>query len=338
MGDALLDIRGLTVSFDSRNGSPPARALRGVDLRIAGSEVHGLVGESGSGKTVTSTCVMGLLPTPPAQVDAGSIIFGGRDLLTLGPEERRKVRGRQIAMVFQEPARYLNPAFRVGEQIGEMLRLHEGMDRSQASTRAAELADLVGLGGARRVLGAYPHELSGGMKQRAMIAMAISCKPALLIADEPTTALDVTLQAQILKLLLRLRSALRMGILFISHDLRLVRAIADRVSVMYAGRVVESGPREELYDSPRHPYTRLLLQSIPSAQRRGTRLRVITGRVPDARAVPEGCAFHPRCPLAAERCRQEDPVLAGSGAGSGTGGPRFDHTAACHFAGTTWQD
>ncbi len=224
-------------------------------------------------------------------------------------------------MVFQEPSRYLNPAFRIGEQIGEMLRYHRGMDGRQASARAAELADLVGLGGGRRVLAAYPHELSGGMKQRAMIAMAISCEPSLLIADEPTTALDVTLQVQILKLLLKLREVLHMAILFVSHDLRLVRAIADRVSVMYAGRVVESGPAAALYDAPLHPYTRLLLQSIPSAQRRGTPLRVIPGRVPDARDIPSGCAFHPRCPLAADRCRKEDPLQEAA-----------DHSVACHFA------
>jgi oligopeptide/dipeptide ABC transporter ATP-binding protein len=320
------------VSFSSNGNEQPAQALRGVDLSVGAAEVHGLVGESGCGKTVTSTCVMGLLPTPPASIDAGEVFFGGRDLLRLNPVERRRVRGRQIAMVFQEPSRYLNPAFRIGEQIAEMLRYHQGMDGRQALGRAVELADLVGLGGARRVLIAYPHELSGGMKQRAMIAMAISCQPSLLIADEPTTALDVTLQVQILKLLLKLRDALHMAILFVSHDLRLVRAIADRVTVMYAGRVVESGPSGALYDSPLHPYTRLLLQSIPSAQRRGTPLRVIPGRVPDARDIPMGCAFHPRCPLAAGRCRKEDPVLAGSGPAPA------DHSAACHFAGVPWQD
>jgi oligopeptide/dipeptide ABC transporter ATP-binding protein len=330
MGDAMLAVSDLSVSFPSGNGGAPARALRGVELAVGRSEVHGLVGESGCGKTVTSLCVMGLLQSPPALIESGRIVFEGRDLLTLTPEERRQVRGRRIAMVFQEPARYLNPSFRIGEQIGEVLRLHEGMDRRRAALRAAELVELVGLRGGRRVLAAYPHELSGGMKQRAMIAMAISCRPALLIADEPTTALDVTLQAQILKLLLSLREALRMGVLFISHDLRLVRAVADRVSVMYAGRVVETGPRAALHDSPLHPYTRLLLQSIPSAEHRGRRLSAISGRVPDAREMPEGCPFHPRCPLAAERCRKEEPALAAP-AGNG-------HRAACHFAGVSWQD
>ena len=294
--DSLLAVRGLAVSFQRDRGGPVSRALRGVDLAVRAGQIHGLVGESGCGKTVTSTAIMGLLPVPPARIEAGSIVFEGRDLLGLSAEERRKVRGRRIAMVFQEPARYLNPSLRVGGQITEMLGLHLGMGRTEAAARAAELADLVGLGGARRVLRAYPHELSGGMKQRAMIAMAISCNPRLLIADEPTTALDVTLQMQILRLLARLRETFRMGILFISHDLRLVRTVADRVTVMYAGRAVETGPSRELYRGALHPYTRLLLASIPAAQKRGTRLRVIPGRVPDAQAIPAGCAFHPRCP------------------------------------------
>jgi oligopeptide/dipeptide ABC transporter ATP-binding protein len=328
---SMLDVRGLTVSFHrpARRGGAGARVLRGVSLSVSPSEVLGLVGESGCGKTVTSLSIMGLLAMPPGRVDAGSIIFRGRDLLSLGAEERRKVRGREIAMVFQEPSRYLNPVFTVGEQIAEMLRLHLSMDRAAASARAAELARLVGLTDARKALAAFPHELSGGMKQRAMIAMAVSCGPALLIADEPTTALDVTLQTQIIRLLLALRDTLRMGMLFISHDLRLVRTVADRVSVMYAGRVVETAPREALYGRPLHPYTRMLLQSIPSAGRRGTRLRVIPGRVPDPLEVPEGCSFHPRCPIAAERCRREEPPSVEHERG---------HAAACHFAGTKWPD
>jgi oligopeptide transport system ATP-binding protein len=328
---ALLDVRGLEVSFDGRSGTP-ARALRGIDLAVAAGEIRGLVGESGSGKTVTSTCVMGLLPCPPARIGPGEILFKGRDLLLLSAEERRRVRGREIAMVFQEPARYLNPSFKIGTQITEMLGLHLGMGRAQAFARAEELASLVGLGGKRKVLASYPHELSGGMKQRAMIAMAISCNPALLIADEPTTALDVTLQLQILRLILRLRETFGMGILFISHDLRLVRIVADSVSVIYAGRIIESAAREELFRSPLHPYTRLLLQSIPSAQKRGTRLRVIPGRVPDAQAVPEGCAFHPRCPLAEDVCRREMPESRDYGGAAGA------HDASCHLVGKKWPD
>ncbi len=328
-GEPLLDVRDLAVTFQRDRGAPVSQALRGVDLAVQAGEIHGLVGESGCGKTVTSTAVMGLLPVPPARIEGGRIAFDGRDLLGLTAEERRKVRGRQIAMVFQEPARYLNPSLRVGGQITEMLGLHLGMDRAQASSRAAELAGLVGLGGARRVLAAYPHELSGGMKQRAMIAMAISCNPRLLIADEPTTALDVTLQLQILRLIARLRGTFGMGILFISHDLRLVRTVADRVTVMYAGRAVETGPSRELYRGALHPYTRLLLASIPAAQKRGTRLRVIPGRVPDAQAIPPGCAFHPRCPIAEDRCRTEMPE-------SREHAPA--HAAACHFVGKPWPD
>jgi oligopeptide transport system ATP-binding protein len=328
-GQPLLDIRGLAVSFQRDRDAPVSRALRGVDLSVTSSEIHGLVGESGCGKTVTSTAVMGLLPAPPARIEAGSIVFDGRDLLGLSSEERRKVRGRQVAMVFQEPARYLNPSLRVGGQITEMLRLHLGMSRPEATARAEELAGLVGLGGARRVLRAYPHELSGGMKQRAMIAIAISCNPRLLIADEPTTALDVTLQMQILRLIVRLRETFRMGILFISHDLRLVRTVADRVTVMYAGRAVETGPSNELYRGALHPYTRLLLASIPAAQKRGTRLRVIPGRVPDAQAIPPGCAFHPRCPIAEDRCRTEMPANREHAPG---------RAAACHCVGKPWPD
>jgi oligopeptide/dipeptide ABC transporter ATP-binding protein len=328
-GGPLLAVNGLAVSFQRHRDAPVSRALRGVDLAVAAGEIHGLVGESGCGKTVTSTAVMGLLPVPPARVEAGTIVFEGRDLLALSAEERRRVRGRRIAMVFQEPARYLNPSLQVGEQITEMLGLHLGMGDADAERRAAELAGLVGLGGARRALAAYPHELSGGMKQRAMIAMAISCNPRLLIADEPTTALDVTLQLQILRLIVRLRETFRMGILFISHDLRLVRTIADRVTVMYAGRAVESGPAAGLYRDALHPYTRLLLASIPSAQKRGTRLRVIPGRVPDAQAIPPGCSFHPRCPIAEDRCRAEQP-------GSREHAP--GHAAACHFVGKPWPD
>jgi oligopeptide transport system ATP-binding protein len=328
-GEPLLDVRGLAVSFQRDRDSPVSRALRGVDLSVTASEIHGLVGESGCGKTVTSTAVMGLLPAPPARIEGGSIVFDGRDLLGLSPEERRKVRGRQVAMVFQEPARYLNPSLRVGGQITEMLRLHLGMSRREATARAEELAGLVGLGGARRVLRAYPHELSGGMKQRAMIAIAISCNPRLLIADEPTTALDVTLQMQILRLIVRLRETFRMGILFISHDLRLVRTVADRVTVMYAGRAVETASARGLYQGALHPYTRLLLASIPAAQKRGTSLRVIPGRVPDAQAIPAGCAFHPRCPIAEERCRVEMPECREQAAG---------HAAACHFVGKPWPD
>ena len=229
---------------------------------------------------------MGLLPSPPGKIVSGRILFDGKDLLALPEAEMRKVRGRQIAMVFQEPSKYLNPAFKIGEQITEMLILHLGMTKAQAKERARELLGLVGLGKDGRVLDSYPHELSGGMKQRAMIAIAISCNPVFLIADEPTTALDVTLQLQILKLIKKLRDMLGMGILFISHDLGVVNEVADRVSVIYAGRIVESTAKSQLFTNPLHPYTRLLIMSIPDARKRGKRLAAIPGRVPDADNTP----------------------------------------------------
>ena len=270
---------------------------------------------------------MGLLPSPPGKIVSGRILFDGKDLLAIPETEMRKVRGRQIAMVFQEPGKYLNPAFKIGEQITEMLILHLGMTKAQAKERARELLGLVGLGKDGRVLDSYPHELSGGMKQRAMIAIAISCNPVFLIADEPTTALDVTLQLQILKLIKKLRDMLGMGILFISHDLGVVNEVADRVSVIYAGRIVESTAKSQLFTNPLHPYTRLLIMSIPDARKRGKRLASIPGRVPDADNTPTGCAFHPRCPLAVERCRVENPSLVEYEIG---------HAVACHRAGETW--
>ena len=321
----LLQVENLGVCFT--HGAMEAHALRGINLSFYKEEIHGLVGESGSGKTVTSTCVMGLLPSPPGKIVSGRILFDGKDLLAIPESEMRKVRGRQIAMVFQEPGKYLNPAFKIGEQITEMLILHLGMTKAQARERARELLGLVGLGKDARVLDSYPHELSGGMKQRAMIAIAISCNPVFLIADEPTTALDVTLQLQILKLIKKLRDMLGMGILFISHDLGVVNEVADRVSVIYAGRIVESTAKSQLFTNPLHPYTRLLIMSIPDARKRGKRLAAIPGRVPDADNTPTGCAFHPRCPLAVERCKAENPSLVEYEIG---------HAVACHRAGETW--
>ena len=322
MHASTLEIRDLNVSFIQ--GEKEANALRGISLSLKRKEVHSLVGESGSGKTVTSTCVMGLLPTPPARINGGEIILGDQDLLQLEEKERRKTRGREIAMVFQEPARYLNPTLKVGDQITEVLILHLGMNKITAVERALEILDLVGMDGGKRVLDSYPHELSGGMKQRIMIAMAISCNPAFLIADEPTTALDVTLQLQILNLMLKLKNTLDMGILFISHDLRVVHDISDWVSVIYAGRIVESASRKELFSNSMHPYTRLLLESIPDAEKRGKRLQTIPGKVPDAENIPNGCAFHTRCPIAEEICRATQPE---------TKEVATSHTAACHFIG-----
>jgi oligopeptide/dipeptide ABC transporter ATP-binding protein len=327
MADAkeLLKVENLGVCFI--HGTMEAHALRGIDLSFYEKEIHGLVGESGSGKTVTSTCIIGLLPSPPGEITSGRILFENENLLELSQGQMRSYRGRKIAMVFQEPSKYLNPAFKIGEQITEMLRLHLDMNKEKARERAKELLGLVGLGKDGRVLDSYPHELSGGMKQRAMIAIAISCNPRFLIADEPTTALDVTLQLQILRLIKELKDLLGMGVLFISHDLGVVKEVADRVSVIYAGRIVESSTKGTLFDKPLHPYTKLLMLSIPDAHRRGQRLATIPGRVPDADATPSGCAFHPRCPLADDRCKSENPELRGNEDG---------HKVACHHAGESW--
>ena len=325
-GETLLHIQNLDITFE-----PGAHAVRLLELNIRESEIHGLVGESGSGKSVTSTAVIGLLPSPPAKISSGRIIFKGRDLLKLGNEEMRKIRGREIAMIFQEPSKYFNPSLKVGEQIREMLSLHFGMNRKSAVERVLELFNLTGLGksnfgGGRRILNSYPHELSGGMKQRAMIAMGISCSPSLLIADEPTTALDVTLQLQILDLIHDLQNRLKMSILFISHDLNVVKHIANRVSVIYAGKIVESAAKGTIFKNPMHPYTKLLLLSIPDPEKRGTPLKVITGTVPDAEFIPPGCAFHTRCPYVREICEKKIPALKEYEDG---------HTAACHFAEET---
>lgn len=328
----MLEIKNLNISFVQ--GKKEANALRGISLSLKRNEVHSLVGESGSGKTVTSTCIMGLLPTPPGRINSGQIILNNQDLLLLEEKDQRQIRGKEIAMVFQEPARYLNPTLKVGDQITEMLILHLGMSNIEAVDRALEILKLVGLDGGKRILDSYPHELSGGMKQRIMIAIAISCNPAFLIADEPTTALDVTLQLQILNLMLSLKNTLDMGILFISHDLRVVHDISDWVSVIYAGRIVESTSRKELFTNPKHPYTRLLLESIPDADKRGQRLQTIPGKVPDAENIPGGCAFHTRCPIAEDICKTDLPETKEVGSdNSGT-----SHTAACHFIGKQWKN
>jgi len=324
-GNQLLNIQDLDVSFKQEQGI--AHALRGIDLTLSIGETHALVGESGSGKTVTSMAIMGLLPIPPGNVNQGKILFQGQNLIVLPETEKRRMRGKKIGMIFQEPAKYLNPAYKIGEQITETLILHLQLDRKKAVEQALDLLNLVGLGKDTRILYAYPHELSGGMKQRAMIAMAICCNPALLIADEPTTALDVTLQLQILKLIHSLKAKFSMGILFISHDLGVVKEISDIVSVIYAGKIVESATKDELFESPRHPYTKLLLLSIPDATKRGTRLKAIPGTVPDAEHIPSGCSFHPRCPLAEDRCRHDIPQNIGL---------EDRHVAACHFIDKKW--
>jgi len=323
--EPIIAIENLRVEFTQEGQK--AFALRGINISFYKDEIHGLVGESGSGKTVTAMSIMGLLPRPAAKVLSGSIRYEGEELLSLSENELRAYRGSNISMVFQEPSKYLNPAFTIGEQIREMLALHMGLDRSKADARARELLGLVGLGQDGRVLRAYPHELSSGMRQRAMIAIAISCNPDFLIADEPTTSLDVTLQSQILKLLKRLKDMKKMGMLFISHDLSVIKEIADRVSVIYAGKIVESGSMAKVFEHPMHPYTRLLLMSIPDARRRGKRLAAIAGQALEAKDDPQGCVFAPRCPIAKDLCSRESPKLVEHEQG---------HMSACHFAEEAW--
>jgi len=302
----LLEVRDLVVEFATQRGM--VRAVDGIDLTLGAGATLGLVGESGCGKSVTSLAILGLLDGN-ARVRSGSIRFEGRDLLTLDEPAMRRMRGARIAMIFQEPMTSLNPVFTVGAQIAETLRVHRGLDRKAAWARAVELMQLVEIPDPERRARAYPHELSGGMRQRVMIAIAISCEPALLIADEPTTALDVTIQAQILDLLRGLRERLGMGLLLITHDLGVVAAEADEVAIMYAGRIVERAPTTALFANPAHPYTRALLASLPRLEHRSGRLTPIPGRVPDLLALPSGCRFRDRCPRADAACAAQDPAL-----------------------------
>jgi oligopeptide/dipeptide ABC transporter ATP-binding protein len=302
----LLEVRDLVVEFATQRGT--VRAVDGVDLTLGAGATLGVVGESGCGKSVTSLAILRLLDGN-ARVRSGTIRFEGRDLLTLDEPAMRRMRGARIAMIFQEPMTSLNPVFTVGAQIAETLRVHRGLDRKAAWARAVELMHLVEIPDPERRARAYPHELSGGMRQRVMIAIAISCEPALLIADEPTTALDVTIQAQILDLLRGLRERLGMGLLLITHDLGVVAAEADEVAIMYAGRIVERAPTASLFANPAHPYTRALLASLPRLEQRSGRLTPIPGRVPDLLALPSGCRFRDRCPRADAACAAQDPAL-----------------------------
>jgi oligopeptide transport system ATP-binding protein len=314
----LLDVRDLRTRFTIRGGT--VHAVNGISLHVDRGEAVGLVGESGSGKSVTALSIMGLVPEP-GRVVSGSVWFDGRDLLALQERERERIRGNDIAMVFQDPMSYLNPVTSIGAQIGESLRLHRGMDGRAARRRAIELLELVGIPAAPSRVDSYPHQFSGGMRQRVMIAIALSCEPKLLIADEPTTALDVTVQAQILELLQRLRSELGMSLLLITHDLGVVAGIVDRVNVMYAGYVVESAPVDLAFEDARHPYTLGLMASIPRLDAaRGERLRPIQGVPPDLVDPGPGCPFQPRCPFAVGRSEEANPPLE-------LVGP--DHRVAC---------
>ena len=318
MTDALLAVRNLTVSLPGRAGS--LDLVRSISFDVRAGVVHALVGESGAGKTLTARAILGLLPRGCSA--HGRILFDGIDLLQLSDSPLRAIRGRRIAMVFQQPDHHLNPSMRVGAQIEEVLRVHLSLDRESARKRTAELLTLVELP-ARPVARSYPHELSGGMKQRVMIALAIACGPDLLIADEPTTALDARVQAQIMNLLDRIRREVCTAVLFISHDLALVGRVADEVSVMYCGRIVEHASATEIFECAHHPYTQRLIASTPDPAKRGRPLAAIPGTVPDPDRVPDGCAFAPRCPLATERCRAQMPALRPTTA---------DRSAACHYA------
>jgi oligopeptide/dipeptide ABC transporter ATP-binding protein len=300
-------IDDLSIGFRSEHGIAPV--IDHLSLTIEAGRIVGLVGESGCGKSVTARAIMRLLPMPPAQIGTGRILLDGDDLLSLDDAGMRDVRGNQIGMVFQEPMTSLNPTLPIGFQVGEALRLHQKLDRATVRQRVLETLDLVGIGAAERRFEQYPHELSGGLRQRVMIAIALICRPRLLIADEPTTALDVTIQAQILELLLRLRDELGMAILLITHDLGVVANYADDVVVMYAGKIVETGPVGPLFDHPRHPYTNGLLGAIPRLAGGKDRLATISGTVPPAGSMPGGCRFAPRCDRALDRCANEEPPL-----------------------------
>ncbi|MCX7790432.1 MAG: ABC transporter ATP-binding protein [Chloroflexaceae bacterium] len=317
----LLEVRNLQTHFHTQDGV--VKAVDGVSFSVDRGETLGIVGESGCGKSVTSLSIMRLIPSPPGKIAGGQILFDGEDLLQQSEERMRHIRGNRIAMIFQDPMTSLNPVLTIGRQITEALELHLKLSRREAQNRAAELLDMVGIPSASKRLDNYPHQFSGGMRQRVMIAMALSCNPELLIADEPTTALDVTIQAQILELINRLKEELDTAVIIITHDLGVVAGMTDRVTVMYAGRVVEEGPTREIFENPRMPYTIGLLRSIPRLdEARGRKLNPIRGLPPNLIDLPPICAFSPRCDYAQERCLTTRPELRPVGAG---------HAAACHF-------
>jgi|APSaa5957512622_1039677.scaffolds.fasta_scaffold63615_2 peptide/nickel transport system ATP-binding protein len=311
--ETLLQVRDLETYFYTEDGV--GRAVDGISFEVKRGETLGLVGESGCGKSVSALSVMRLIPEPPGRIKAGQILLNGRDLLDLSEEEMCQIRGDDIAMIFQEPMTSLNPVLTCGFQIMEAIILHQKVSKAEGRQRAIEMLRLVGIPAPEQRIDEYPHQMSGGMRQRVMIAMALSCNPDMLIADEPSTALDVTIQAQILDLLLKLQEELHMAILLITHDLGVIAEMADRVAVMYAGKIVEHATTEALFARPLHPYTRGLLQSVPRLDQVRDRLEIIPGMVPDAREFPDGCRFAPRCALAEERCRQQEPMLEERGEG-----------------------
>jgi len=309
----LLSVEDLKVYF--RSADSLARAVDGVSYSVSREETVCLVGESGCGKTVSALSILGLIPQPPGEIAGGRVLFNGEDLLKRSDEQMQTVRGRQISMVFQEPLTSLNPVFTVGDQIGEAIGIHQKLEEEQLRERCVQLLDDVGIQAPRERLDAYPHQLSGGQRQRVMIAMALACDPDLVIADEPTTALDVTVQDQILRLFRKLQRQRSMSLLYITHDLGVVANVADRVYVMYAGIIVEQGTAGRIFQNAGHPYTRGLLASLPTRSKRGKRLYSIPGTVPDPAYKPGGCPFHPRCPHAVDTCRQQFPQMCDYGDG-----------------------
>jgi oligopeptide/dipeptide ABC transporter ATP-binding protein len=304
---SLLELRGLTTAFQTARGE--ISAIEDISFELNAGEILGIVGESGSGKSVTALTIMGLLPQPPARIAAGSVRFAGEELTTASPNRMEKIRGAGISMVFQEPMTSLNPVFTIGEQIMETVRAHERMSASAQRERTIEMLNRVGIPSATKRLNDYPHQLSGGQRQRVMIAMSLACRPKLLIADEPTTALDVTIQAQVLDLLMDLRDELGMAIMIITHNMSVIAEVADRVLVMYAGRIVEQSPAADLFDAPQHPYTKGLLACVPTLQQDRHRLIAIPGSLPEPARRPPGCRFAPRCTYRIDACRTAIPPL-----------------------------
>jgi oligopeptide transport system ATP-binding protein len=304
---SVLDVKGLTTQFVTQDGT--VYAVNGVSFKLNRGEFLGVVGESGSGKSVTMMSLLRLIPMPPGEIVAGEAIFDGQDLLTMDKKEIRNVRGGRIGFVFQDPMTSLNPVVKVGPQITEVLKLHLGMNSKEANEKAVELLDMVGIPDARARLKSYPHEFSGGMRQRAMVAIALACSPEILIADEPTTALDVTIQAQIIEVAKNLRDKLDTAVIWITHDLGVIASLADRVLVMYGGQIVEEASVTELYGAPLHPYTKALLRSVPRLDQKGAGLESIVGQPPGMYAPPTSCVFAPRCEYAYDRCLEENPVL-----------------------------
>jgi len=303
----LLEVFDLKTYFFMDEGT--AKAVDGVSFEVDKGETLGLVGESGCGKSVSALSIMRLIPHPPGKIVDGRITLDGKNLLELEEEEMRQIRGNEISMIFQEPMTSLNPVFTCGNQIEEAIILHQKVSKKEARERAIEMLRLVGIPAPEQRVREYPHQLSGGMRQRVMIAMALSCNPSLLLADEPTTALDVTIQAQILELLAHLQRELHMAVIMITHDLGVIAEVADRVAVMYAGKIVEYGEVHDIFKKPGHPYTQGLLQSIPKLTEFRDRLAVIPGIVPNPLAFPRGCKFHPRCPVAVDMCQEAEPEL-----------------------------